>query len=75
MVPAGAVTSAQLNGKTLATALKGNSLMAMTDDDGQLEVSLGTDSAEVIAPNLKAGKATVHIIDDVLVPPSLLRLG
>jgi len=75
--PTRAVASAQLKpGQQLVTALRGATpLMVEQDDDGQLEVAGSGDSVEILQPNIKAGKAIVHIVDDVLIPPSLRTFG
>jgi uncharacterized surface protein with fasciclin (FAS1) repeats len=75
--PTRAVASTQLKpGQQLVTALKGATpLMVEQDDDGQLEVAGSGDSVDIVEPNIKAGKAIVHIVDDVLIPPSLRTFG
>jgi len=77
VIPAGAFTSAQLKpGQKRATALKGAApLTVQLDDDGQLEFAGVGDSVEIKQANIKAGKAIVHIVDDVLIPPSLSKFG
>jgi hypothetical protein len=68
-----------LPGQQLNTALTGAAPLAVGLDDDDIEISAPSvsrfdddaDSAEVKVADIQAGKAVIHIIDEVLIPASL----
>ncbi len=82
VIPAGALTSAQLQeGASLATALQGAApltvLLDRTTRDGgpraipQLEFEGATNKAEVEVADILAGESVIHVINDMLLPAGI----
>jgi uncharacterized surface protein with fasciclin (FAS1) repeats len=77
IVPTAAVKSSQLkNGQEVKTALAGAAPLKVKVKGGKVEVMPSgqkDNTADVVTADVMAGKAVVHVIDEVLIPPSLLR--
>lgn len=77
IVPSGAVKSTQLkNGQEVKTALTGAAPLKISIKGSEVEVMPSgqrDNSAEVVTADVMAGKSVVHVIDEVLIPPSLRR--
>lgn len=77
IVPSAAVKSTQLkNGQEVKTALAGAAPLKISVKGSKVEVmptGQGDNAADVVAADVMAGKAVVHVIDEVLIPPSLRR--
>lgn len=76
IVPSAALRASQLrDDQQLTTALAGATPLRVDLDDGRVEIKGRTDDndADVVAADIVAGNAIVHVIDEVLIPPSLLR--
>lgn len=70
VVPAGAVRSTQLkDGQQLTTSLKDASPLGVKINKDKVSVA----GANVVAADIGAGKAIIHVVDQVLLPPSLVR--
>jgi uncharacterized surface protein with fasciclin (FAS1) repeats len=69
VVPSAAVLSSQLtNGQKIETALA-NETVTVTIADGKVKIN----DANVVTPDIKAGGSVIHVIDAVLLPPSLVK--
>lgn len=80
IVPSGAVKSSQLrNGQRVGTALAGAPAHKIEiKRNGKVEVYPGgqdDNAGDVLVADIMAGRSVVHIIDEVLIPPSLRRSG
>lgn len=79
IVPSAAVRSTQLkNGQEVPTALKGAAPLKISIKDGKVSVVPGAntrDAVNVVTADVVAGKSVIHVIDDVLIPPSLRKSG
>jgi uncharacterized surface protein with fasciclin (FAS1) repeats len=77
IIPSAALKAKQLrNGQQLTTALAGAAPLVVDLEDGKVDIYAGGNedhSADVKVADIEAGKAIVHIIDDVLIPPSMRR--
>lgn len=68
IIPGAALAASQLTDGESLTAMNGVPLeVKLTDDGGVKFVGLGSE-ADVLIPNIKAGKAIIHVISDVLLP-------
>lgn len=67
IVPVVATSSQLTNGQTLPTLLTGKTLTARVGM-GKVRIIGGDVTANVVMPNLTAGRSVVHVIDAVLVP-------
>jgi uncharacterized surface protein with fasciclin (FAS1) repeats len=70
IIPAGAVTSATLtNGQNLTTALAGADPVRVLLQAGKKPRFVGaTNSATLVAADVKVGASVVHVVNDVLLP-------
>lgn len=72
VIPSAAATSAQLvDGKSYPTALDGATVTTDKRPSGSVRIigaGNGDKVATVIAPNIRAGKSIIHVIDEVLLP-------
>eukprot|EP00775_Hariotina_reticulata_P004170 gene4170-4418_t len=69
VIPSGAVASSALkNGQTVATALAGAAPLKVSITNGKVEFIGATNTAQVVAPDITAGKTIIHVINDVLLP-------
>ena len=67
VVPGEELDAAALAGETSVTTLTGEELSISVSGD---TVTVG-DQAEVVVPDIQTANATVHLIDSVMVPPSV----
>lgn len=75
VIAGAALEASQLTDGETLTPINGVPLeVELTDDGGVKFVGLGT-SANVLIPNIKAGKAVIHVIDDVLLPIGGASMG
>jgi uncharacterized surface protein with fasciclin (FAS1) repeats len=79
IIPSAAVKSTQLkDGQEIPTALGGAPPLKVNIKDGKVSVvpgSNGKDAVNVVAADIMAGKSVIHVVDDVLIPPSLRKSG
>jgi hypothetical protein len=74
VVPAAAVRSTQLkDGQQLTTALEGASPLTVKINKGKVTINDNDQDAEVITADVGAGKAVIHVIDEVMIPSALVR--
>lgn len=78
VVPSAAVLSTALkNGQQLTTALTGATplTVALADGTVRIKTSAADEGAKVVGADVKAGSSVIHVIDKVLIPPSLVKSG
>ena len=68
VIPGEQLDAAALAGQTSLTTLQGEQLAISVDGD---TVMVGDGQAEVVVPDVQTANATVHLIDNVMVPPSV----
>lgn len=74
VVPGAAVRSTQLkDGQKLTTALTGASPLTVKINKGKVTINDNDQDAEVITADVGAGKAIIHVIDEVMIPAALVR--
>ncbi len=67
VIPGEELDAAALSGETSLTTLTGEELSIEVSGD---TITVG-DQAEVVVPDIQTANATVHLIDSVMVPPSV----
>jgi len=68
VIPGEKLDAAALAGQTSLTTLEGEQLPISVEGD---TVTVGDGQAEVVVADIQTANATVHLIDDVMVPPSV----
>lgn len=73
VIPAGAVTSSTLtNGQNLTTALAGAAPLRVLLQAGKKPRFVGaTNTATLVAADVKVGEGVVHVVNDVLLPAGI----